>query len=293
MRPDIDFVGVVPHDGNNHGRKLLRGASLSYSDHERPHEAAKQAAARFAEFLGPNDRLSIAVFDDDVRTIYGPTAGGDPAAAQAIAHVFEGGSTNLSGGWLKGREHVQAALAAGTNRVVLFTDGQANRGITAISDLVALARGAATERVTTTCIGFGGSFNEELMRVMSGAGGGNYWNVEATDQMTDMFDEEIEGLVALAAQNVEVQVRLTHARAAGVTLLQSLPHDRTPDGGWRITLGDLYATSPKAVGLIFHVEDVTELGQTQVAEVRLVSDVVTAAGIEHRGDCRHVALAAR
>ena len=88
---------------------------------------------------------------------------------------------------------MQAVLAEGTNRVVLFTDGQANVGITAISDLVALARGAASERVTTTCIGFGASFNEELMRDMSGAGGGNYWYVEATDQMTGMFDEEIEG----------------------------------------------------------------------------------------------------
>jgi hypothetical protein len=97
-----------------------------------------------------------------------------------------------------------------------------------------------------------------------------------------MFDEEIEGLVALAAQNLEVQVRLTHPRAAGVTLLQRYPNERTADGGWRLTLGDLCATSPKAVGLIFHVEEVTELGQTQVAEVRLVSDVVTAAGIEHR-----------
>ena len=247
-----------------------------------PLEAAKRAAIRFTEFLGPNDRLSVAVFDDEVRTIFGPTRGGDPAAAQAIAHVYDGGSTNLSGGWLKGREHVQASLAEGTNRVVLFTDGMANKGITAIPELVALARGAATQRVTTTCIGFGASFNEALMRDMSQAGGGNYWYVEAADQMTDMFSEEIEGLVALAAQNVEVEVRLTHPRSAGVTFLQRLPTDRTPDGGWRVTLGDLYATSPKAVGVIFHVEDVTELGQTQVAEVRVVSDVVMSEGIEHR-----------
>jgi len=65
-------------------------------------------------------------------------------------------------------------------------------------------------------------------------------------------------------------------------LLQRLPTQRTPDGGWLLTLGDLYATSPKAVGLIFHVEDVAELGQTPVAQVRLVSDAVTADGIEHQ-----------
>ena len=44
---------------------LDRSGSMSGA----PLEAAKRAATRFAEFLGPNDRLSIAVFDDDVRTI--------------------------------------------------------------------------------------------------------------------------------------------------------------------------------------------------------------------------------
>jgi Ca-activated chloride channel homolog len=247
-----------------------------------PLDAAKRAATRFAELLGPNDRVSVAVFDDQVQTVFGPAPGGDPAVAPAIAQIFAGGNTNLSGGWLKGREHVQAAITDGTNRVVVFTDGHANVGITKVPEIVALARGAATQRVTTSCIGFGPSFNEALMRDMSQAGGGNYWYVEATDQMTDMFSEEIEGLVALAAQNVEVEVHLTHPRAAGVTFLQRLPTERTSEGGWRVRLGDLYATSPKAVGLLFHVEDLPELGQTQVAEVRLVADVVLADGIEHR-----------
>ena len=247
-----------------------------------PLAAAKRAALRFTELLGTDDRLSVSVFDEGVLTIFGPATAGDPAAAEAIERVQPGGNTNLSAGWLRGREHVQAGIVAGTNRVVLFTDGMANRGITAVPELVALGRGAASQRVTTSCIGFGAEFNEELLRAMSEAGGGNYWYVEAEDQMTDIFAEEIEGLVALAAQNLTVEVRLTHSRTAGVTLLQRLPTQRTPDGGWLLTLGDLYATSPKAVGLIFHVEDVAELGQTPVAQVRLVSDAVTAEGIEHQ-----------
>jgi len=81
----------------------------------------QRAATHFAELLGPHDRLSVAVFDDEVHTIFGPTPGrrsgqrpGD-RARQRRERV-----TNLSGGWLKGREHVQEALAEGTNRVVLF-----------------------------------------------------------------------------------------------------------------------------------------------------------------------------
>jgi Ca-activated chloride channel family protein len=247
-----------------------------------PLEAAKQAAARFALFLTPVDRLSIVVFDDTVSTIFGPAAGGDPAVVDAIGRVVAGGSTNLSGGWLKGRKLVEGGALEGTNRVVLLTDGQANVGIVEPAKLVGLARQGLARRVSTTCIGFGAGFNEDLLEPMARAGGGNYWYVESDDQMAGIFEGEIEGLVALAAQNVEIEVRLTHPRVAGVSFLQSYPVRQTETGNWKVELHDLYATSPKALALVFHVEDVRELGKVQLGEIRVEADVVTTEGIEHR-----------
>ncbi len=247
-----------------------------------PLEAAKEAAVRFASFLTPQDRLTVVTFDDTVDTIFGPAAGGTPAAEEAIARVHPGGSTNLSGGWLMGMRLVAKKSVEGTNRVVLLTDGQANVGIIEPDKLVGLARDGAGRRVTTTCIGFGPHFNEDLLEPMARGGGGNYWYVESDDQMAGVFEGEIEGLVALAAQNVEVEVRLGHPRVAGVTFLQSYPVQQTPEGGWRVALHDLYAPSPKALGLLFHVEDVRELGKVQLGEVRVEADIVTAEGIEHR-----------
>jgi len=247
----------------------------------RPLAAAKEAAIRFARFLGPDDRLTVVTFDDHVRTVFGPAPAGDDAAALAIAGVHEGGSTNLSGGWLKGRAHVEKGLVEGVNRVVLLTDGMANAGIVEPSKLVDLARGAAAGRVTTTCIGFGAAFNEDLLRDMAAAGGANYWYVERDDQMAGIFEEEIEGLVALAAQNVEVEIALAHPAVAGLTLLQSYPLTRTPSGDFRVTLGDLYATSPRSLGLFFHVNDVGALGEMKIAEVRVTADVIQADGIAH------------
>ncbi len=266
-RPPINVALVLDRSGS------MSGAPL---------DAAKEAAGRFASFLSHQDRLSVVVFDEEVQTIFGPAPAGDPSALEAIAHVYPGGSTNLSGGWLKGRKLVEKSLVEGTNRVVLLTDGQANAGVVDPAKLVGLAKSGAARRVSTTCIGFGAHFNEDLLEPMAAAGAGNYWYVESYDQMAAIFQGEIEGLVALAAQNVEIEVRLTHPHAAGVSFMQSYPVESTAEGTWRVVLNDLYATSPRALGMVFHVEDVRELGKVQLGEVRIEADVMSEAGVEHR-----------
>jgi len=247
-----------------------------------PLEAAKNAAIRFATFLGTRDWLSVVTFDDRVRTVFGPRHAGDSAAEDAIRMIEEGRTTNLSGGWLKGREHVQSHLVDGTNRVLLLTDGCANEGITDGASLNQLARGAMSDRISTTCIGFGAHFNEDLLKKMGDAGGGNYWYVENVDQMGGIFDEEIEGLVALAAQNLEISVHLTDPRVAGVSFPQSFEVKRSEDGAYVTTFGDLYATSPRALGIVFHVENVVELGQAKLGEVVVKADHLVEEGVEHR-----------
>jgi Ca-activated chloride channel family protein len=266
-RPPINLALVLDRSGSMSGRPL---------------EEAKRAAVRFAGFLGADDRLAVVVFDDRVQTIFGPEPADGEAARLAIQQVHSGNTTNLSGGWLEGRSHVQSGLVDGTNRVVLLTDGQANVGITEPGRLAGLARGAQSERVSTTCIGFGPGFNEDLLRAMSDGGGGNFWYIESEDQMTPVFDEEIEGLVSLAAQNLKVTVRLADPRVQGVTFVQDYPLERTADGSWVTSVGDLYGSAGRALGLVFHVEHVSELGQVQLGAVEVSADVVTAEGVEHR-----------
>jgi hypothetical protein len=68
----------------------------------------------------------------------------------------------------------------------------------------------------------------------------------------------------------------------GVTFVQDYPLDRTASGDWVTSVGDLYGTAGRALGLVFHVENVTELGQVQLGEVEVSADVVTPEGVEHR-----------
>ena len=267
-RAPINVILVLDRSGSMSGQPLA---------------AALEAARRFAGFLGTNDRLGVVAFDDEVTVVSPPAPAGNPAVLDAIGRIQAGGSTNLSGGWLKAFELARAGMVDGVNRIVLLTDGQANAGITDLQALTAMTRERRASRaISTTCIGFGAGFNEDLLQALGREGRGNYWYVERDDQMAGVFEGEIEGLVALAAQNVVVEVRLLHPKASGVTFLQQYPVTRTADGGWSASLGDLYATSPLALGLIIHVDELETLGVTPVAEVRCIADVVLADGIEHR-----------
>jgi hypothetical protein len=67
-----------------------------------------------------------------------------------------------------------------------------------------------------------------------------------------------------------------------VSLLQGYPMQQTPDGAWRVTLGDLYGSSPLALGLRLHVEDVALLGSAHLVDLIIRSDAVTEHGIEQR-----------
>jgi Ca-activated chloride channel homolog len=235
--------------------------------------AAREAAALLVRRLAPEDIVSVVAYDDQVETVAEPATG----AAQAdlprqIERIETGGSTNLSGGWLRGRELVaRNLLERGVNRVILLTDGQANVGIVDPQRLTGLAAQAGRERTTTTTIGFGADYNERLLRAMADAGGGNTYYIEHTDQAASIFADELQGLLDLGAQNVTVEVR-----PAAAARLVAVHHDypSSSDGTvLRVELGDLYAREPKPLLAEFLVASDVAL-PAAVAELVVSGDVL-------------------
>jgi Ca-activated chloride channel family protein len=231
-------------------------------------EAAKACAAYLARRLAPTDELAVVTYDDEVRLELplGRVGHGQLALEQALDRIQPGGSTNLSGGWLKGVEQLRAVPGGtGPKKVLLLTDGLANRGVTDPDALTEMAKRAGDDGVGTTTIGFGEGFDEELLTAMADAGAGNAYFAASPEEAPGIFAQEFEGLVALVAQNLSVEIRPTEeVQMLGV--LNEYPAVPV-GGGIQLQIGDAYAEERRRVVFELAVPRLATLGVVQVAEV--------------------------
>jgi Ca-activated chloride channel family protein len=295
VRVLLTLTGELPP----HATRAPIGLSLvldrSGSMHGLPLECVREAAARAVERLHPQDVVGAVAFDSDVDEIGAAAPAQQQSGLSARLRALESrGNTNLSGGWLRGRQQMvdAGALLTGagsSRRVVLLTDGHANEGITDPDLLIGLARTARAQGMTTSTVGVGDGYDDTLLRAMADAGGGNAWYIEHPDQSQDVFAEELGALLSVSAQGVTATLTL---QPSVQMLLVHSDWPVTPSvHGLRFDLGDLYASEPKPLLFELFVPRAVTEGFSADALVTLATlsvraDVLTGhgsvAGVEHR-----------
>jgi Ca-activated chloride channel family protein len=248
-RAPLHLALVIDRSGSMAGPKL---------------EITKECAAFLVRRLEPTDELAVIAYDDEVNLI-APLAPVAPSLLPVIGSIYPGGSTNLSGGWLKGLEELRRASGDGARKVLLLTDGQANVGVEDTPSLAAMAGNALGQGAGTTSIGFGADFSEELLTQMAEAGGGRSYYAASAEDAPGIFAKEFEGLLHLVAQNVSVEIR----PGSDVKILGILnDHPQVPvPGGVQVQLGDAFAEETRRIVLELHVPDMARLGVTTIAEI--------------------------
>src|SRR5690606_27449672 len=157
------------------------------------------------------------------------------ALLRTVRSIQTGGSTALFGGWAEGlSQAMNCPLTDAGARVVLLSDGGANVGISDAASIAADVAQAAAHGVTTTAMGFGRHYDENLMRAMADAGQGNYVFIEGESQVAEAFQQELAGLSALRGRNVSL------VPSAGVSLVSAVG-GRLPGIGAGVRLPDLIA----------------------------------------------------
>jgi Ca-activated chloride channel family protein len=238
-------------------KRLALVVDRSGSMNGQPLQEALRCVTHIASHLTQQDALALVVYDDKVDTLLPlqPMRSAD-AVAKAVAGVQAGGMTNLHGGWLAGAQQLEGGSAQTVSRVILLSDGQANHGETDLSVIEAQCREWLGRGVSTTTVGLGRGFNEDLMIGMARAGGGqNYYGETAAD-LYDSFDEELALLQAMYLR----QVGLKLLPAPGVIVEMISPALQLADGSWRMT--DLAWGAEAWVAVRLHLSPGTA-GQTR------------------------------
>lgn len=231
----------------------------------------RQAAQFLVQNLGVNDTLSIVLYNDTVETLLMPEkVQRKDAISQKISEIKPSGTTNLSSGWLEGCKLVAQNLnTPSVNRVILMSDGLANRGVTDKTQLVNMAQQKFGEGVSTTTMGLGTDFNEDLMMEMASAGGGAFYFIESPEVTPQIFQEELQGLLNVVAQNLVIGV----LPANGVNIAGQLnAYAMKFDGAYTtFRLGDVFAEEIKALVLELTLPPLPE-GSHKIVNLRFEYD---------------------
>lgn len=225
--PDPEPDQAIEHLPKRLALVVDRSGSMS----GQPLREALRCVMHIANHLTPQDDLSLVVYDDKADVLlplHKVTSVTD--IQKAVEGVREGGSTNLFGGWLAGARQLASGSAATISRVMLLSDGQANAGELDVHVIQSQCKQWLDQGVSTTTVGLGSGFNEDLMIAMATTGGGQQYYGQTAEDLHDSFDQELSLLQALYLRGVAL--KLVPAPGVIVELLSAATQN--PDGSYKM-----------------------------------------------------------
>ncbi len=253
VRPPVSLAIVIDRSGSMEGEPLSN---------------AKAAAARLVDQLAPGDAFTVVTYsssDEIVMPMSRATSDNKAIARTKIMQIWDDGNTCISCGIERGASQLlETPVRGGVRRMVLISDGQANTGLYDRGELAQLATETAARGMSISTVGVGLDFDEVTMMNLADVGHGNYYFVEDTAKLGDMFARELSGL----GTTVGADARLIVDPAPGVYIEEAYGYQLLRQGSRVVvSLPDLRADKPLKV--VFRTTLPAVLGAREVAKLEL------------------------
>lgn len=192
-RPPVNLCIVLDRSGSMSGAKIAH---------------AREAAIEAVRRLGPDDLVSLVIYDHEVETLVPAQSARNSEWIEAqIRSIQSRGNTALYGGVSQGAAEVRKnAGGRFVSRIILLSDGLANVGPSSPEDLGRLGASLMKEGVSVTTVGVGTDYNEDLMTRLAQSSDGNTYFVENSADLARIFAAELGDVLSVVARDVTVEI---------------------------------------------------------------------------------------
>lgn len=173
--------------------------------------------------LRDGDTVSVVSYSEQAQIVIPVTTISSATRERMIQDMFASigdppsGNTCISCGIDLGMRTL-AGRRAGIDRMLLLSDGEANRGVQDEAGIRVLARQARNRGATISSIGVDVDYNERLMSAIAREANGRHYFSETGENLEQIFDQELDSLVTAIAKDGKLVVEL----APGVRVAEVL-----------------------------------------------------------------------
>ncbi|MBD1823465.1 VWA domain-containing protein [Cyanobacteria bacterium FACHB-DQ100] len=246
----------------------MEGRSLS---------TVKQAAERLIDRLSPGDRLSIVTFNHKAKVLLPNQIVDDPNRLKAALNRLEAaGGTAIDEGIRLGIEETAKGKREAISQLFVLTDGENEHGDN--DRCLKLAQVATNQGLSINSLGFGDSWNQDVLEKIADAGGGALSYIQEPEQAVTEFGRLFDRIQSIGLTNAFLHLTL----APGTRLAELKPIAQVApetiellvqqEGNLAIVrLGDLMTNAPRVILANLYVNQLPE-GKNTIAAVQIRYD---------------------
>jgi Ca-activated chloride channel family protein len=268
----VAFVLVIDNSGS------MDDYAERYVSHRLERSATKltfvkNAAERLVDVMRDGEYIGIVSFSDMARIEYPLTALSRVERMRVkdrIRSIRTEGSTNISDGLAKGKSLIPESLKETHHvKMILLSDGEANRGITNIDRLASIVKGYRNDGVSISTIGVGIEYNSYFMETIATVSGGMFFHLTDLAQLDSIFTQELDAASRVLAKNATLKVTCGVDLELGPNLNGFFEEQGT------VFLGNLYGDQE----VVFEMS--TTKAQNDAAHIRVTLEYESASAEKH------------